>query len=176
MPEKILVVDDDPGMRSLLEAYLGESGFAVETAVDGPAMWQALERGMPDAIVLDLMLPGEDGLSLARRLRSESNVPILMLSARGEEIDRVVGLELGADDYVAKPFHPDELAARVRSVLRRSSGATPEPPHKPAFRWPRLSLVSLSWSDVSGMLSTIPSSAIFQTEQKQRWAGAGLSC
>ena len=125
---RILVVDDDPGMRSLLEAYLGESGFAVETAVDGPAMWQALERGMPDAIVLDLMLPGEDGLSLARRLRSESNVPILMLSARGEEIDRVVGLEMGADDYLAKPFSPRELLARLRALLRRSQGQAESPP------------------------------------------------
>lgn len=119
---RILVVDDDPGMRSLLEAYLGESGFAVETAVDGAAMWQALGRGMPDAIVLDLMLPGEDGLTLARRLRGESNVPILMLSARGEEVDRVVGLEMGADDYLAKPFSPRELLARLRALLRRSQG------------------------------------------------------
>jgi len=117
---RILVVDDDPGMRSLLEAYLGDSGFSVETAMDGAAMWQVLERGMPDAIVLDLMMPGEDGLSLARRLRSQSNVPILMLSARGEEIDRVVGLEMGADDYLAKPFSPRELLARLRALLRRS--------------------------------------------------------
>ena len=124
----VLVVDDDPGMRSLLEAYLGDSGFSVETAMDGVAMWQALERGMPDAIVLDLMMPGEDGLTLARRLRSESNVPILMLSARGEEIDRVVGLEMGADDYLAKPFSPRELLARLRALLRRSQAPRePEP-------------------------------------------------
>jgi len=132
---RILVVDDDPGMCTLLEAYLGDSGFAVETAVDGTAMWQAVERGMPDAIVLDLMLPGEDGLSLARRLRSQSNVPILMLSARGEEIDRVVGLEMGADDYLAKPFSPRELLARLRALLRRSQGhAEPTSPSAlPAF-------------------------------------------
>ena len=117
---RILVVDDDPGMRSLLEAYLGDSGFSVETAMDGVAMWQVLETGMPDAIVLDLMMPGEDGLTLARRLRGQSNVPILMLSARGEEIDRVVGLEMGADDYLAKPFSPRELLARLRALLRRS--------------------------------------------------------
>ncbi len=117
---RILVVDDDPGMRTLLEAYLGDSGFTVETAMNGAAMWLVLERGMPDAIVLDLMMPGEDGLSLARRLRSQSNVPILMLSARGEEIDRVVGLEMGADDYLAKPFSPRELLARLRALLRRS--------------------------------------------------------
>ncbi|MDZ7594378.1 MAG: response regulator [Thiobacillus sp.] len=119
---RILVVDDDPGMRTLLEAYLGDSGFTVATAMDGAAMWQALARGMPDAIVLDLMMPGEDGLSLARRLRSQSNVPILMLSARGEEVDRVVGLEMGADDYLAKPFSPRELLARLRALLRRSRG------------------------------------------------------
>jgi two-component system phosphate regulon response regulator OmpR len=117
---RILVVDDDPGMRTLLEAYLGDSGFSVETAMDGVAMWQALEKGIPDAIVLDLMMPGEDGLTLARRLRGQSNVPILMLSARGEEIDRVVGLEMGADDYLAKPFSPRELLARLRALLRRS--------------------------------------------------------
>lgn len=119
---RILVVDDDPGLRKLLQAYLGDSGFAVETAEDGTAMWQALGYGMPDAIVLDLMMPGEDGLSLARRLRSQSSVPILMLSARGEEIDRVVGLEMGADDYLAKPFSPRELLARLRALLRRSQG------------------------------------------------------
>jgi two-component system phosphate regulon response regulator OmpR len=93
-------------------------------------MWQALARGMPDVIVLDLMLPGEDGLSLARRLRAESNVPILMLSARGEEIDRVVGLEMGADDYLAKPFNPRELLARIHAVLRRQPA--PESPGAPA--------------------------------------------
>jgi DNA-binding response OmpR family regulator len=125
---RILVVDDDPGMRSLLEAYLGDSGFAVLTAGDGTEMWQVLESGMPDAIVLDLMMPGEDGLSLARRLRGQSNVPILMLSARGEEVDRVVGLEMGADDYLAKPFSPRELLARLRALLRRSQAqAEPEP-------------------------------------------------
>ncbi len=133
---RILVVDDDPGMRSLLEAYLGDSGFSVETAMDGAAMWRALECGMPDAIVLDLMMPGEDGLSLARRLRGQSNVPILMLSARGEEVDRVVGLEMGADDYLAKPFSPRELLARLRALLRRSQGqaeAVSSQPTLPSF-------------------------------------------
>ena len=126
---RILVVDDDPGMRTLLEAYLGDSGFTVETAENGAVMWRVLEKGMPDAIVLDLMMPGEDGLSLARRLRSQSNVPILMLSARGEEIDRVVGLEMGADDYLAKPFSPRELLARLRALLRRSQAqAIPDKP------------------------------------------------
>lgn len=130
---RILVVDDDPGMRSLLEAYLGDSGFSVETAKDGVAMWHAMQRGAPDAIVLDLMMPGEDGLSLARRLRAQSNVPILMLSARGEEIDRVVGLEMGADDYLAKPFSPRELLARLRALLRRSQAHGTSAEHAPGF-------------------------------------------
>lgn len=124
----ILVVDDDPALCELLSDYLGESGYAVATAADGNAMRRELARGMPDAIVLDLMLPGEDGLALARELRSRSDVPILMLSARGEEIDRVVGLEVGADDYLAKPFSPRELLARLRALLRRThplSAGTP---------------------------------------------------
>jgi two-component system phosphate regulon response regulator OmpR len=117
---QILVVDDDPALCELLSDYLGQSGFSVATAGDGKAMRRALALGMPSAIVLDLMLPGEDGLALARELRSQSDVPILMLSARGEEIDRVVGLEVGADDYLAKPFSPRELLARLRALLRRS--------------------------------------------------------
>jgi len=117
---RILVVDDDPALCELLSDYLGESGFSVTTAGDGVAMRRALAHGMPDAIVLDLMLPGEDGLALARELRAHSEVPILMLSARGEEIDRVVGLEVGADDYLAKPFSPRELLARLRALLRRA--------------------------------------------------------
>jgi DNA-binding response OmpR family regulator len=116
----ILVVDDDPALCELLSDYLGQSGLSVATAGDGVAMRRALAHGIPDAIVLDLMLPGEDGLALARELRSHSDVPILMLSARGEEIDRVVGLEVGADDYLAKPFSPRELLARLRALLRRA--------------------------------------------------------
>jgi two-component system phosphate regulon response regulator OmpR len=116
----ILVVDDDPALCELLTEYLGGNGFGVTTAGDGAAMRRELARGMPDAIVLDLMLPGEDGLTLARELRGRSDVPIIMLSARGEEIDRVVGLEVGADDYLAKPFSPRELLARLRALLRRT--------------------------------------------------------
>lgn len=123
---RLLVVDDDPALCELLSDYLGDSGFAVATAGDGRAMRDMLAHGMPDVVVLDLMLPGEDGLSLARELRSQSQVPILMLSARGSEIDRVVGLEVGADDYLAKPFSPRELLARLRALLRRSqSGGSP---------------------------------------------------
>jgi two-component system phosphate regulon response regulator OmpR len=121
---RILVVDDDPALRELLTQYLGASGFTVDAAADGPQMRERMAEAWPDALVLDLMLPGEDGLSLARELRSRSAVPILMLSARGEEIDRVVGLEMGADDYLAKPFSPRELLARLRALLRRSRDRT----------------------------------------------------
>lgn len=119
------MVDDDPALRALLTDYLAASGFAVDTAGDGVEMHQQLAAAKPDAIVLDLMMPGEDGLSLARGLRRTSEIPILMLSARGDEIDRVVGLEVGADDYLAKPFSPRELLARLRALLRRARPGEP---------------------------------------------------
>ena len=115
----ILVVDDDPALCELLSDYLSGNGFSVTTVGDGAAMRRALAHAAADAVVLDVMLPGEDGLALARELRGRSEMPILMLSARGEEIDRVVGLEVGADDYLAKPFSPRELLARLRALLRR---------------------------------------------------------
>jgi DNA-binding response OmpR family regulator len=127
---RILVVDDDPALRELLHAYLTDTGFAVELAGDGVQMRRAMEHTRPDAIVMDLMMPGEDGLSLTRQLRASAataTIPVLMLSARGEEIDRVVGLEMGADDYLAKPFSPRELLARLRALLRRAHAGTPEP-------------------------------------------------
>ena len=121
--DRILVVDDDAELRKLLSAYLTDVGFAVDLAGDGEQMWRALAHATPDAIVMDLMLPGTDGLSLTREVRAKSSVPILMLSARGEEIDRVVGLEVGADDYLPKPFSPRELLARLRALLRRAQPA-----------------------------------------------------
>lgn len=117
--EYLLVVDDDPQLRELLARYLGEQGFRVSAVADATAMDELLAREQPDLIILDLMLPGEDGLSIARRLRAKNHVPIIMLSARGEEVDRIVGLEVGADDYLPKPFNPRELLARIRAVLRR---------------------------------------------------------
>ena len=129
-PDRVLVVDDDPELRKLLSAYLTDVGYAVDLAADGEQMRRAIERAAPDVIVMDLMLPGTDGLALTREVRAASNVPILMLSARGEEIDRVVGLEVGADDYLAKPFSPRELLARLRALLRRSQPAAVAPAPK----------------------------------------------
>ncbi|MBP9735213.1 MAG: response regulator [Rhodoferax sp.] len=129
----ILVVDDDPDLLELLRSYLGSNGFSVAVAADGVAMRAELATRAADAIVLDLMLPGEDGLSLTRALRASSQVPILMLSARGEELDRVIGLEVGADDYLAKPFGPRELLARLRALLRRGQVAPSTPLAEPTL-------------------------------------------
>lgn len=118
--DHILVVDDDRDIRELLSEYLQKQGYRISVAGDGRAMRAAIAVAMPDLIVLDLMLPGEDGLTLCRELRSQSDVPVLMLTARSEEIDRIVGLEMGADDYLAKPFNPRELVARIKSILRRA--------------------------------------------------------
>jgi len=132
------VVDDDPGLRKLLSDYLTDAGFEVALAGDGEQMRREIARGMPDAMVMDLMLPGTDGLALTREVRASSTVPILMLSARGEEIDRVVGLEVGADDYLAKPFSPRELLARLRALLRRAQAPAAPPPEGLAFGHYRL--------------------------------------
>lgn len=117
---KLLVVDDDPEIRELTQAYLTRQGFEVDCVDSGEAMEAFLVGHTTDLIILDLMLPGEHGLSLARRLKSEGDIPIIIVSAQGDEIDRIVGLEVGADDYLPKPFNPRELLARVRAVLRRS--------------------------------------------------------
>ena len=119
-PDNILVVDDDDKLRALLIRYLGEQGFNVAGVTDGESMDRYLDRNPVDLLVLDLMLPGEDGLSIARRLRGTRDMPIIILSARGEDVDRIVGLEVGADDYLTKPFNPRELLARIRAVRRRA--------------------------------------------------------
>jgi len=128
MSQRILLVDDDAELRSLLTGYLGDQGYAVRAVEDGPAMRGALEASAFDLVILDLMLPGEDGLQLCRELRAKSRIPILMLTARGDELDRIIGLEMGADDYLPKPFHPRELLARIRSILRRVQDLGAEPP------------------------------------------------
>lgn len=122
MAQTILVVDDEARIVKLVRDYLERAGFDVIAAPDGEAALRLARRQQPDLIVLDLMLPGVDGLDVCRRLRREGGVPIIMLTARVEEADRIVGLELGADDYVTKPFSPGELVARVRATLRRANG------------------------------------------------------
>jgi len=117
--EHILVVDDDPEIRQLLGVYLEKNGYRSTVVGDGKEMWRVLDQSRIDLIVLDLMLPGTDGLELCRTLRTRSRVPVIMLTARGDEMDRVLGLEMGADDYVPKPFSARELLARIKVVLRR---------------------------------------------------------
>lgn len=124
--DHILVVDDDPDIRAQLSIYLEKNGFQVTAVADGRSMDEALEKNHIELVVLDLTLQGEDGLILCRNLRARSNLPVVILSARGEEMDRIIGLEMGADDYLPKPFHPRELLARVKSVLRRVR-SQPEP-------------------------------------------------
>lgn len=125
MNEMILVVDDEPKIVRLARDYLEQGGFRVFPVHDGVSALAAARQEKPDLIVLDLNLPGLDGLDLCRALRRESSVPIIMLTARAEEADRLIGLELGADDYIVKPFSPRELVARVRAVLRRTQGELP---------------------------------------------------
>ncbi len=136
-PDSVLIVDDDAEIRTLLTEYFERNGFRALAVPDGRGMRAALKGSHPDIVILDLMLPGEDGLALCRDLRAQSNLPILMLTARGDDTDRIVGLEMGADDYVPKPFHPRELLARVKSILRRAR-ALPEnlqPDRVRAFRF-----------------------------------------
>jgi DNA-binding response OmpR family regulator len=121
----VLVVDDEPIVRDVVVRYLERDGHRIVAAEDGDAARGAIERESPSLVVLDVMLPGEDGLSLCRWIRSTSELPVILLTARGEEADRIVGLELGADDYVTKPFSPRELASRVKTVLRRARDGAP---------------------------------------------------
>jgi two-component system response regulator ResD len=120
--QRVLVVDDEPMVRDVLARYLQREGFEVALAEDGEEALEQFESNSPDIILLDLMLPRIDGIEVFRRIRAKRSTPVIMLTAKGEEADRIVGLELGADDYVTKPFSPREVVARVRSVLRRSAG------------------------------------------------------
>ena len=131
---RVLVVDDDTELRNLLGDYLSKNGYEVLLAADGKEMRQQLAAHTVELIVLDLMLPDEDGLVLCRNLRAQSNIPVIMLTARGDETDRIIGLEMGADDYMPKPFNPRELLARIKSVLRRVH-SQPEQPEAKAGRF-----------------------------------------
>lgn len=123
--ERILVVDDEANLRDLCSMYLQRDGFMVETTGDGVDAFERLQSDPPSLVVLDLMLPGMDGYEICRRIRADSDLPILMLTARSDDVDKIVGLELGADDYLTKPFNPRELVARVRAILRRTAGREP---------------------------------------------------
>ncbi len=125
---KVLLVDDDQELCGLLADYLESEGFLVECAHDGPGGLACIRASAPDLVVLDIMLPGMSGLDVLRQLRPDSTTPVLMLTARGDDVDRIVGLELGADDYLPKPCNPRELVARIRAVLRRSTGSASEQP------------------------------------------------
>lgn len=130
MKRHILIVDDERAIRTSLQRYLDNHGFVARGAADGESMTRLLAEERFDLVILDLILDGEDGLALARQIRAGSDLPIIILTGKGEEIDRIVGLEMGADDYVAKPFSPRELVARIKSVLRRSEQATASPEDK----------------------------------------------
>jgi two-component system phosphate regulon response regulator OmpR len=152
---RVLVVDDDPAITAMLTEYLSEHGFEVAKAANGASMRAALEQAVPDVVLLDVGLPGEDGLTLARYLRQHYTLGIIMVTGAGDVVDRVAGLEVGADDYIAKPFDPRELRARLKSVLRRIQGAAaPERPRKGeqqiAIGKCRLDLRSHQLSDAQG--------------------------
>ncbi|MCI0770960.1 MAG: response regulator transcription factor [Chloroflexi bacterium] len=141
--QHILVVDDDPTISDVVARYLRGDGFDVAVALDGQAALDQANETYPDLVVLDLMLPKVDGLEVCRRLRALGNVPIIMLTAKGEEMDRLIGLNLGADDYMTKPFSPRELVARVKAVLRRTA-AMPEPYEGDTLRFDELSINPLT--------------------------------
>ena len=155
----ILVVDDDREIRELLTEYLERNGLRVSAARDGGEMRRLLGQAHVDLVVLDVMLPGDDGLKLCRDLRAQSNVPIIMLTARGEDIDRIVGLELGADDYLPKPFNPRELLGRIGAVLRRAAHGPrdPMPSTTVGYRFAgwRLDTIARSLSHQDGTIVTL---------------------
>jgi two-component system OmpR family response regulator len=150
----LLIVDDDREIRTLLGQYFETHGYRTTAVAEGRAMRRVLQQSHIDLIVLDLMLPGEDGLALCRDLRTRSQLPIIMLTARGDDVDRIVGLEVGADDYLPKPFNPRELLGRVKAVLRRSAHAPrdPDPANVRGFRFAgwRLDTTSRSLTDPTG--------------------------
>ncbi|MGV3554140.1 MAG: response regulator [Croceibacterium sp.] len=158
-PTRLLLVDDEPSLREPLAEYLTRQGFVVRQAEDAAKARSALLEDTPDLVLLDIMMPGEDGLSLCRHLAETRHLPVIMLTARGEAMDRIVGLEIGADDYVAKPFEPRELVARIRSVLRRASkgGPTPEQDAHYEFDGWRLDPLKRKLTDPQGAVVPISS-------------------
>ena len=157
---RVLVVDDDPTVAEVVARYLEREGHAVETVADGRSAIESAAARLPDIVVLDLMLPGLDGLEVCRRLRGLAPIPVIMLTARGEESDRVLGLELGADDYVTKPFSPRELTARVRSVLRRTDVSVARPVEHGVLRAGRLDV------DLLARTATIGAEPIALTQRE----------
>src|SRR5579872_4239086 len=157
--DHILLVDDDAEIRALLSEYLTREGFRVTTVPDGRSMDEALEDNRFDLVVLDLMLPGEDGISLCKRLRATTLLPIIMLTARGEDADRITGLETGADDYLPKPFNPRELVARIHSVLRRSrtlpENLAPEQARRFGFSGWRLDTLTRQLVSAAGVVTPL---------------------
>ena len=140
-PTRLLLIDDDARLAAMVADYLRQSGYAVSHAADGTAGMLALVELSPDLVILDLMLPDADGLDLCRRIKAQSPAAVLMLTAKGDPMDRVVGLEIGADDYLPKPFEPRELLARIRAVLRRGqAGALPASPQRPPLRFGSLEI------------------------------------
>ena len=156
-PTRILLVDDEPTLREPLAAYLARQGFAVDEAASAAEARGLLLNETPDLVLLDIMMPGEDGLSLCRHLIESKDLPVILLTAKGEAMDRIVGLEIGADDYVVKPFEPRELVARIKSVLRRSqrAGSSPEEDALYEFEGWRLDPVKRRLTDPEGALVSI---------------------
>ncbi|WP_163648581.1 response regulator [Modicisalibacter sp. 'Wilcox'] len=154
-PSTVAVVDDDAEIRELLKTYLERQGFAVALAEDGEALRALMQEAVPDLVVLDIMMPGEDGLSLCRDLRRHHQVPIIMLTASADETDRILGLELGADDYLAKPFNPRELLARIKAVLRRARPVSPEAARVVRFGHWRLDRITRELIDAEGQRSAL---------------------
>jgi two-component system phosphate regulon response regulator OmpR len=139
MAAEVLIIDDDTRLAAMLSEYLRSAGFSTRSAATGLSGLQEITRKAPDAVILDVMLPDHDGFEICRRIRASSGLPVLMLTAKGEETDRIVGLELGADDYLPKPFSPRELAARLKAILRRSQGSAAIPPND-VLRFGRLEI------------------------------------
>jgi two-component system OmpR family response regulator len=154
---RVIVVDDDAGIRNVIRDYLGEHGYRVETAGNAKELDRLLAQGPADLIVLDVMMPGEDGLTVCRRLSAEPGPSIIILSALGEDADRIVGLELGADDYLPKPCNPRELLARVRAVLRRRQDAQGRPQVNCSFAGWRLDLVRRELHSPQGVVVNLTS-------------------